>query len=303
MMRQVDDWVRYADFYRKSPYSIFPQEHRDSPGRLNFHMITVEQGDHEFVDPSVPETVVALPLSASPDNTWAWDMGNGWHSDAAAPGRMLVLPADNTSRWKVTGTRRLLLLTIPSPTVRRILGPAAPDRLTEAFLPLAESTWEDSFLPHLMMRLWDGTARGHITDRLLVDGALTTLVAHLLQLAGSRDRPMKYVSLPNWRLKRIFEYVESNLHEEIDIVALAEVAGLSVRHFARAFSEEVGETPHRWLMGQRTERAIQLLRADEMPLSEIATACGFSSQSHFTKVFRQITGETPKRWFNATKMG
>ncbi|WP_160111833.1 MULTISPECIES: AraC family transcriptional regulator [Paraburkholderia] len=264
-------------------------------------MITVEQGDHEFVDPSVPETVVALPLSASPNNTWAWDMGYGWRNDAAAPGRMLVLPADNTSRWRVTGSRRLLLLTIPSSTVRRILGPAAPDQLTETFLPLSQSTWEDSFMPPLMTRLWEGTARGHATDRLLVDGALTTLVAHLLQLAGALDRPMKYISLPNWRLKRIFEYVEAHLHQEIDIAALAEVAGLSVRHFARAFREEVGETPHRWLMAQRTERAMTLLRADQLPLAEIATACGFSSQSHFSKVFRQVTGDTPTRWSHVMK--
>ncbi|MCP3720982.1 AraC family transcriptional regulator [Paraburkholderia sp. CNPSo 3281] len=300
-MRQLNDWVRYADFYRKSPYSIFPQEHRDSPGRLNFHMITVEQGDHEFVDPSVPETVVALPLTASPDNTWSWDMGNGWHSDAAAPGRMLVLPADNASRWKVKGNRRLLLLTIPSSTVRRILGPTAPDGLTEAFLPLAQATWEDEFIAQLMTRLWEASARGHVTDRLLVDGAVTTIVAHLLQRAGSLERPEKYVALPPWRLKRIVEYVDSCLHEEIDIVTLAEMAGLSVRHFSRAFKEEVGETPHRWLMAQRAERAMAMLKAGNMPLAEIASACGFASQSHFTRVFRQVTGETPRRWFHSTK--
>lgn len=300
-MRQNDDWTRYSDFYRKSPYSIFPQEHRDSPGRLPFHMITVEQSDHEFVDPSVPETVVALPLSASPDNSWAWNMGQGWRRDAAAPGRLLVLPADNPSRWEVRGARRLLLLTIPSPTVRRILGSAAPERLTEAFLPLAEATWEDAFLPHLMMRLWEGTAGGHITDRLLVDGALTTLVTHLLQLAGAVDRPMKYVALPSWRLKRIVDFVEAHLHEEIDLAALSAAAGLSVRHFSRAFREEVGETPHRWLMARRTERAMELLRAGQLPLAQIADVCGFASQSHLSRVFRQITGETPSRWFQSIR--
>jgi AraC family transcriptional regulator len=264
-------------------------------------MITVNQSDHEFKDPSVPETVVALPLTASEDNSWEWDMGNGWRRDEAVPGRMLVLPPDNASRWIVKGRRHLLLLTIPSATVRRILGAAAPDRLTEAFQPLSESTWEDALLPQLMMRLWEGTVGDHVTDRLLVDGALTTLVAHLLQRAGAVAGPMKYVALPTWKLKRIVEYVEANLHEEIDIVALSEVAGLSVRHFSRAFTEEVGETPHRWLMTRRTEKAMELLRRNDMPLAQIADACGFASQSHFTRVFKQVTGETPKRWCNVVK--
>ncbi|WP_269502243.1 helix-turn-helix transcriptional regulator [Burkholderia sp. IMCC1007] len=152
-----------------------------------------------------------------------------------------------------------------------------------------------------MMRLWDGTAAAHVTDRLLADGALTTLVTHLLQLAGAVERPMKHVALPSWRLKRIVDFVEAHLHEEIDLAALSAAAGLSARHFSRAFREEVGETPHRWLMARRTERAMELLRADRLPLAQIADACGFASQSHLSRVFKQITGETPGRWFQSIK--
>ena len=302
-MDHGDNWSRYADFCRKSPYAMFPQEHRVSPGRLPFHMVTIEQTtDHDFMDPCVPETVIALPLSAEPDNSWEWDMGNGWRRDGAVPGRMLVLPPDNASRWRVKGARRLLLLTIPTVTVRRILGGAAPDRLTEAFQPLSEATWEDALLTHLMTRLWDGTTGGHVTDRLLVDGALTTRVAQLLQRAGAAAGPMKYVALPTWKLKRIFDYVDANLHEEIDIVALSEVVDLSVRHFSRAFTEEVGETPHRWLMTRRAEKAMELLKKDSMTLAQIAETCGFASQSHFTRVFKQMTGATPKLWCNSAKV-
>ncbi len=85
------------------------------------------------------------------------------------------------------------------------------------------------------------------------------------------------------------------------MVSLAEMAGLSVRHFSRAFRDEIGETPHRWLMTQRVEHAMTLLKADHLPLAEIASACRVSSQSHFTRVFRQVTGETPRRWCNSTK--
>lgn len=300
-MDQLDGWTRYADFYRASPYAAFPQEHRNSPGRLPFQMIKVDLNDYEFVDPSLPETVLALPLSASSGNAWSWDMGEGWRQEAAMPGRMLVLPADNASRWKFVGSRQVLALAIPSRTMRQVLGSSAPCDLTDAFRPLAQQTWEDDFVQALMMRLWEGAQGGHATDRLLVDGGLVTLVSHLAQRADSALRPVKYVALPQWRLKRVIDFVDAHLHEEIDLVALAHTAGLSVRHFARTFREQMGETPHRWVMDRRMARAMALIKRNDMPLPDVAESCGFSGQSHFTKVFKQLTGTTPRRWFHQQK--
>jgi AraC family transcriptional regulator len=301
-MTQAANWTSYADFYQASPYAAFSQAHRSSRSRLPFHMITVEQTDHAFSDPIVPETIVATPLSATPGNSWNWNLGDGWHRDSTVPGRMLVLPADIASRWEVRGSRELLLLAVPSGTIRQILGPCAPDQLTEAFSPLAECTWEDALLPSLMKRLWQALLDGRATDRLLIDGALTTLVTHLLQRAGTIEQSSRRIALPTWRLNRVLDFVDSNLQHEIDILALAEAAGLSVRHFARAFREEVGETPHRWLMNYRIERAIGLLGKRSMALTEIAESCGFTGQSHFTRVFKQMTGQSPGRWRNSMEM-
>jgi AraC family transcriptional regulator len=302
-MENPKSWTRYADFYRASPYSAFPQVHKDSPGRLPFHMITVDQEDHEFTDPPVPETVIALPLSAQKGNSWAWDFGDGWHRDSAEPGRVLVLPPDNSSQWEVRGQRKLLVLTVPSKTVSQILGASVPDHIGDALIPLADRTHDDPLIQPLMLRLWESLSGTHVTDRLLVDGALVTLVSHLIQRAGCVQKAPKYVALPPWRLKRVREYVEAHLHEEVDIVALSEVAGLSVRHFSRAFREELGETPHKWLMTRRTEKAMELMTGANMGLAQVAELCGFAGQSHFTKVFKQVTGNTPKRWYNEKRRG
>lgn len=297
-MEEYKTWSRYADFYRKSPYSMFPQEHRDSPGRLPFHMMVVDQKDHDFSDPAVPETILALPLSAQDQNTWAWDFGDGWHRHCAEPGRVLVLPPDSASHWEVRGQRKLLVLTVPSKTVKQMLGSCAPERIDETLIPLAADTLEDSLIQPLMLHLWESISNANAVDRLFVDGALVTLVSHLIQRAGATQRAPKYVALPPWRLLRVREYVEAHLHEEVDIVTLAEIAGLSVRHFSRAFREEVGETPHKWLMTRRTEKAMELMGNANLGLAQVAEACGFAGQSHFTKVFKQLTGHTPKRWYN-----
>jgi AraC family transcriptional regulator len=295
-MENRNGWTGYADFYKSSSYATFPQEHRHSPGRLSFHMIMVDQGAHDFLDPAVPETILALPLSASRDCTWSWDMGNGWHREKARAGRMLVLPADADSRWEVDGARRLLLLVIPSRTMRDVLGPACPAQLSDAFRSLSDATWEDPFLQTLLLKLWDGSAGMEATDRLLGDGALITILSQLLQRAGTYRPAVNSIALSPWRLKRVTDYVDAHLHEELDLMDLSRVAGLSLRHFARAFRQEVGETPYRWLMTRRIERAKELLVRSDLGLVQISDICGFADQSHLTKVLKQATGATPLRW-------
>jgi AraC family transcriptional regulator len=295
-MKPEPAWTGYAEFYRASGYAAFPQEHRRSPGGLPFRMIAVEQGAHDFTDPSVPETVLALPLRVTGNCTWSWDMGQGWRRETAAPGRMLVVPPDAESRWQVNARRRLLLLVIPSATIQGVLGGACPVRLGDRLVPLTEATWQDPFLEAVMTRLWSGILGAAETDRLLADGALTAVVSHLLQRAEATPPAGRAIALSPLRRRRVIAFMEAHLQDNLGLDDLAAVAGMSIRHFARAFRQELGVTPHRWLMRLRLERAESLLARSDLPLAEVAAACGFASQSHLSKNFRQATLITPRRW-------
>ena len=99
--------------------------------------------------------------------------------------------------------------------------------------------------------------------------------------------------LPPGAARRVREYVETHLSESIDLAALAAIAGLSVYHFARAFKQSAGVTPHYYLVKRRIERAQEMLARTELPLPEIALATGFSDQSHLARHFRQMLGVTP----------
>jgi transcriptional regulator GlxA family with amidase domain len=103
--------------------------------------------------------------------------------------------------------------------------------------------------------------------------------------------------LPPRAKRRVLEYIVTHLNENITNDALAEVAGLSVCHFARMFKETIG-SPHRYVLQSRVEWARELLAGTDMPLSEIAIVTGFSDQSHYTRWFREIIGITPSsyRW-------
>jgi len=104
--------------------------------------------------------------------------------------------------------------------------------------------------------------------------------------------------LPPRTLRRVREFIEAHLDETVSIQALAAIAGFSMYHFARAFKQSEGMTPHDYLVQCRVRRAQNLLAATDLPLSEIALASGFADQSHCARRFREHFGVTPSsyRW-------
>jgi AraC-like DNA-binding protein len=107
-----------------------------------------------------------------------------------------------------------------------------------------------------------------------------------------------YGGLSPGAMRRVREYVEVHLGENIDLLMLAGVAGLSVHHFARQFKQSAGVTPHIYLTQKRVERAQEMLVQTDLSLAEIAFAVGFFDQGHLARHFRHMLGTTPRefRW-------
>ena len=119
----------------------------------------------------------------------------------------------------------------------------------------------------------------------------------VLILCGARAPPRmnSRIYLTAARLKRVTEFVQTHLADDIGLGALAAAAELSPFHFSRVFKLTTGEAPYRYVRSRRLERARMLLETTLTPLSEIALACGFANQSHFTAAFTQATGLSPGR--------
>jgi len=125
------------------------------------------------------------------------------------------------------------------------------------------------------------------------------LVSSGSDLAASTVVPLRIRGgVPPRALRRVREFIEAHLEESISIQALARIAGLSMYHFARAFKQSEGMTPHEYVIQRRVQRAKNLLAETDLPLSEIALAAGFSDQSHCARRFREHVGVTPTnyRW-------
>lgn len=106
-------------------------------------------------------------------------------------------------------------------------------------------------------------------------------------------------ALAPWQSRRAREYMLEHIGDDVGLDAIASQCGLSVNHFVRAFRGSTGTTPHRWLMAQRLNLAMRLMRNSQMTLAEVAGASGFADQSHLTRVFAARIGMPPGQWRRA----
>jgi AraC-like DNA-binding protein len=94
-------------------------------------------------------------------------------------------------------------------------------------------------------------------------------------------------------LLRVRDLMDRAYAEPLDVIALAQSAGVSRAHFNRTFKQTFGETPHRYLMSRRMERAKALLRAGRLNVTEVCFAVGFTSLGSFSTQFRRVVGLNP----------
>jgi AraC family transcriptional regulator len=153
---------------------------------------------------------------------------------------------------------------------------------------LAKANWP-------IWRVSGSAFRSSPTGSLYLEGLATVLTVHLLRGYGSAERsPLPHRGgLAPRQVRRVLDYIDAHLNDELGLVELAAIAGLSPHHFGQAFKISVGKSPHQFVTERRVQHATELLRNEDRSIAAIALAAGFSSQSRLTENFRRVTGVTP----------
>jgi AraC-like DNA-binding protein len=145
---------------------------------------------------------------------------------------------------------------------------------------------------------WSALITPPAADRARIPANFDLSARPRLDLLGCSSSPRTVAAsrggLAPRALRRVRDYIDDHLADTIRLEALADVAGLSRCHFARAFKQSVGTSPHAYLMQRRLERAEQLLAETDFSLCRVALDSGFADQSHFSSCFRRHFGMSPR---------
>lgn len=94
----------------------------------------------------------------------------------------------------------------------------------------------------------------------------------------------------------IREAVTSHINSHITIEELAFLCNMSLSSFKRKFARIYGNSPNRWFLEKKMERAATMLRQDKLKASEIYFELGYENLSSFIQSFKQVYGITPKQY-------
>ena len=79
-------------------------------------------------------------------------------------------------------------------------------------------------------------------------------------------------------------------------VFLSKKIGYEYSYISRIFSSNTGYTIEKYFSLQRIEKTKELIKYDELNLSEIAYKLNYSSVAHLSKQFKQVTGMSPSEF-------
>ena len=133
---------------------------------------------------------------------------------------------------------------------------------------------------------------------------LLTLLNVLRELGNSDDYKilnatgfaMEMQIQDNDRINMIFNYVKDHFQEEINLLAIAEMASMTVPSFCRYFKKITKKTFTKFVNEYRVVHASKLLAEKQTSIANISYESGFNNFSHFNKLFKEFTGKSASQY-------
>jgi AraC-like DNA-binding protein len=158
-----------------------------------------------------------------------------------------------------------------------------PDRPVYHLEPIAK--WRDRFEAVLQPGMRTLAERTIVLSRFL-----QTLTEALLAESGSQLPVMPSA------IARACQVLETDLHEDVDLAAVAAEVGLTYETFRKQFRQSVGVAPARYRLIRRIDAACSMLQHTDLTAKAIAARVGFGDEFHFSRSFKQVTGVPPSEF-------
>ncbi len=228
--------------------------------------------------------------------------GESWHESIVKQGDLVVVPAGQSTYWRGPTDRQLSILSMYlQPEL--VTQTAASSDLNPDRIELIDCfSRSDPHLYQLAMMLLAELKSGGIMGELYVESLTQVLVIHLLRhYSVFQPTIVDRYSLTPARLERAIDYIHAHLDGDLSMVQIASSVNTGPTHFAHLFKRAMGTSLHQYVIKQRVERAKLLLETTDLPISNVASQAGFSSQSHLTQHCKRQFGMTPRQIANNRK--
>jgi AraC family transcriptional regulator len=246
-----------------------------------------------IASPELDHDVIAMRTSGVARLTQIRD--GKTHTATVTSGNVTLHPRGMESSWSWDRPGAILITRVP----QRILLEAAEATLVS---PNAQPELRncfggrDPFIERIgLLMLEELRSPSHPAQEYITQALSHALACHLMLRFNAEPRRQQRLphGLHPAALQRVQDYIQSHLHEPVDLDTLAGLANVSRFHFARLFRASAGITAMAYLEKCRMQHAQDLIRRGTWPLARVAAMAGYEDQSYFTRRFKLYCGATP----------
>jgi len=228
----------------------------------------------------------------------------------AAVHRAEALPAVQVSSAALDFALRLparvpisaIILEVDVSLFADLLGPAEPPGILQTIVAgQHQALYEELVSPAMQAVAADilaaTTARAPLHRYYLKIKAEELIYLFLAELLKRQHAPVYPLSAADARqLYLVRDQLLADLSEPPSLPALARLAGLSESKLKRLFKQVFGDTLYNYYQTVRMREAAQLLKDQQLTVTEVGYQLGFKNLSHFTRIFERYIGSKPKKY-------
>ncbi|TAG26772.1 MAG: AraC family transcriptional regulator [Burkholderiales bacterium] len=212
------------------------------------------------------------------------DAAGIWQPVVMKPGTLWIQPANQPFSFDVQTMARWCGVIVQPAKLKALVG---SESAVEPVIGLF-----DEVLTPVMQAICAEVLRGGSSGRKFAEAMTLVIGTQLLRLFGEANAAPKG-GITGRQLRLVADHVDQRIDRDISVEKLAQLVGLSEAHFARAFKQTTGVSPHKYVTERRLERGKRLLADTQDSIAQIALDCGFADQAHFARSFAQHYGSSP----------
>lgn len=152
----------------------------------------------------------------------------------------------------------------------------------------------DEVLRYLNMFAFEAS-KSMINSDITMNAHVELIVHWIIRSILGESMDMRAVS-SDYSIARAQHYMEQHYGEKITVEQLAALSYVSASSLTHKFKKELGISPIEYLIDIRIQKSKIYLQRKQLPLTEVAVICGFSSLSYFSTSFQKRVGLTPSEY-------
>ena len=95
------------------------------------------------------------------------------------------------------------------------------------------------------------------------------------------------------RIKKVLDFIEDNLDEQLDLASLSKIACMSDTHFHRIFKRETQRTPFKFIEEMRMNKAYQQITEQQVTVQQLSLHLGYKDYETFSRAYKKYFSLSP----------